>query len=253
MTFIFSSSAAAQSGISTTLRHIYTCETGAHTPAFLPEPPLSWNLDFIGSGSGVWFCTSAGWTHCFIANQRSFQQLRFGSAANWEMMLVSAYLLPAVLCFSLQIYWFKDGKQISKRSDHYRIQREPDGTCSLHAAASTLDDDGNYTIMAANPQVNEGLAPEQTCFSTWIFRTLRMRDLIKWWSHHQVCKLDFCFHLASVGWDLSISQRLATQQPFFSLRFEVSEGTGVVVWWLFHHLFQQIASRYLNQIWTPYV
>ncbi|KAF2978624.1 hypothetical protein EK904_010616 [Melospiza melodia maxima] len=55
-----------------------------------------------------------------------------------------------------KIYWFKDGKQISKRSDHYRIQREPDGTCSLHTAASTLDDDGNYTIMAANPQVNEG-------------------------------------------------------------------------------------------------
>ncbi|XP_039236431.1 palladin isoform X3 [Pipra filicauda] len=51
-----------------------------------------------------------------------------------------------------KIYWFKDGKQISKRSDHYRIQREPDGTCSLHTAASTLDDDGNYTIMAANPQ-----------------------------------------------------------------------------------------------------
>ncbi|XP_037992111.1 palladin isoform X4 [Motacilla alba alba] len=51
-----------------------------------------------------------------------------------------------------KIYWFKDGKQISKRSDHYRIQREPDGTCSLHTVASTLDDDGNYTIMAANPQ-----------------------------------------------------------------------------------------------------
>ncbi|KFV62213.1 Palladin [Dryobates pubescens] len=51
-----------------------------------------------------------------------------------------------------KIYWFKDGKQISKRSDHYQIQREPDGTCLLHTAASTLDDDGNYTIMAANPQ-----------------------------------------------------------------------------------------------------
>ncbi|XP_054845752.1 palladin isoform X2 [Eublepharis macularius] len=51
-----------------------------------------------------------------------------------------------------KIYWFKDGKQISKRSEHYRMQREPDGTCSLHTTASTLDDDGNYTIMAANPQ-----------------------------------------------------------------------------------------------------
>ncbi|XP_012930634.1 palladin isoform X2 [Heterocephalus glaber] len=51
-----------------------------------------------------------------------------------------------------KIYWFKDGKQISPKSDHYIIQRDLDGTCSLHTAASTLDDDGNFTIMAANPQ-----------------------------------------------------------------------------------------------------
>ncbi|KAM4809805.1 palladin [Rhinophrynus dorsalis] len=51
-----------------------------------------------------------------------------------------------------KIYWFKDGKQISVRSEHYRIKREADGTCSLHTAAASLDDDGNYTIMAANPQ-----------------------------------------------------------------------------------------------------
>ncbi|XP_014312091.1 palladin isoform X1 [Myotis lucifugus] len=51
-----------------------------------------------------------------------------------------------------KIYWFKDGKQISPKNDHYIIQRDLDGTCSLHTTASTLDDDGNYTIMAANPQ-----------------------------------------------------------------------------------------------------
>ncbi|XP_047657542.1 palladin isoform X3 [Tachysurus fulvidraco] len=50
-----------------------------------------------------------------------------------------------------KVYWFKDGKQISKRSEHYRISREPDGTCSLHTAAASLDDDGNYTVMASNP------------------------------------------------------------------------------------------------------
>ncbi|XP_036067616.1 palladin [Oryzias melastigma] len=50
-----------------------------------------------------------------------------------------------------KIYWFKDGKQISKRSEHYRIHREADGTCSLHTAAASLDDDGNYTVLAANP------------------------------------------------------------------------------------------------------
>lgn len=55
--------------------------------------------------------------------------------------------------FPPKIYWFKDGKQISKRSEHYRINRHPDGTCSLHTAAASLDDDGNYTILAANPQV----------------------------------------------------------------------------------------------------
>ncbi|KAL4635434.1 palladin isoform X2 [Arapaima gigas] len=51
-----------------------------------------------------------------------------------------------------KVYWFKDGKQISKHSEHYRISREPDGTCSLHTAAALLDDDGNYTIMAGNPE-----------------------------------------------------------------------------------------------------
>uniref|UniRef100_A0AAY4DP65 Palladin n=1 Tax=Denticeps clupeoides TaxID=299321 RepID=A0AAY4DP65_9TELE len=50
-----------------------------------------------------------------------------------------------------KIYWFKDGKQISKRSEHYRIGRESDGTCTLHTASASLDDDGNYTIMAGNP------------------------------------------------------------------------------------------------------
>lgn len=50
-----------------------------------------------------------------------------------------------------KVYWFKDGKQISKRSEHYRISRDPDGNCSLRTAAASLDDDGNYTILAANP------------------------------------------------------------------------------------------------------
>uniref|UniRef100_A0A3P8XKX5 Palladin n=1 Tax=Esox lucius TaxID=8010 RepID=A0A3P8XKX5_ESOLU len=51
-----------------------------------------------------------------------------------------------------KIYWFKDGKQISKRSEHYRISRDADGTCHLHTAAASLDDDGNYTVMAGNPE-----------------------------------------------------------------------------------------------------
>ncbi|NXK18206.1 MYPN protein, partial [Arenaria interpres] len=51
-----------------------------------------------------------------------------------------------------KVYWFKDGKQISKKNKHFKMNREEDGTCSLHIEASTSDDDGNYTIMAANPQ-----------------------------------------------------------------------------------------------------
>uniref|UniRef100_A0A8C6FV49 Palladin n=1 Tax=Moschus moschiferus TaxID=68415 RepID=A0A8C6FV49_MOSMO len=51
-----------------------------------------------------------------------------------------------------KIYWFKDGKQISPKNDHYSIRSDPNGTCSLHTAASTLEDDGNYTVMAASPQ-----------------------------------------------------------------------------------------------------
>ncbi|XP_010587468.2 myopalladin isoform X2 [Loxodonta africana] len=51
-----------------------------------------------------------------------------------------------------KVYWFKDGKQISKRNGQCKMRREGDGTCSLHIESTTSDDDGNYTIMAANPQ-----------------------------------------------------------------------------------------------------
>ncbi|XP_068927598.1 myopalladin [Petaurus breviceps papuanus] len=51
-----------------------------------------------------------------------------------------------------KVYWFKDGKQISKKDEHCKMKRMGDGTCSLHIDSTTSDDDGNYTIMAANPQ-----------------------------------------------------------------------------------------------------
>ncbi|XP_068183767.1 myopalladin isoform X2 [Antennarius striatus] len=51
-----------------------------------------------------------------------------------------------------KVYWFKDGKQILRKNTHYRKIREGDGICSLHIGSTTNDDDGNYTIMAANPQ-----------------------------------------------------------------------------------------------------
>ncbi|XP_040905683.1 myopalladin isoform X2 [Toxotes jaculatrix] len=51
-----------------------------------------------------------------------------------------------------KVYWFKDGKQILRKNVHYKKIREGDGTCALHIESSTNDDDGNYTVMAANPQ-----------------------------------------------------------------------------------------------------
>ncbi|CAL8257121.1 unnamed protein product [Lota lota] len=51
-----------------------------------------------------------------------------------------------------KVYWFKDGKQILRKNDHYKKIREGDGTCALHIDCTTNDDDGNYTVMAANPQ-----------------------------------------------------------------------------------------------------
>ncbi|XP_034464799.1 myopalladin isoform X4 [Hippoglossus hippoglossus] len=51
-----------------------------------------------------------------------------------------------------KVYWFKDGKQILRKNVHYKKIREGDGTCALHIESTISDDDGNYTIMAANPQ-----------------------------------------------------------------------------------------------------
>ncbi|XP_054877662.1 myopalladin isoform X2 [Poeciliopsis prolifica] len=51
-----------------------------------------------------------------------------------------------------KVYWFKDGKQILKKNTQYQKVREGDGTCCLHIESTAADDDGNYTVMAANPQ-----------------------------------------------------------------------------------------------------
>ncbi|XP_054456454.1 myopalladin isoform X2 [Anoplopoma fimbria] len=51
-----------------------------------------------------------------------------------------------------KVYWFKDGKQVLRKNTQYKKIREGDGTCALHIESTTNDDDGNYTIMAANPQ-----------------------------------------------------------------------------------------------------
>ncbi|XP_078487196.1 palladin isoform X1 [Ciona intestinalis] len=53
---------------------------------------------------------------------------------------------------SAKVFWFKDGKQISKRSQHY-IQRSDDQGChELSIPHLCMEDDGNYTALATNPQ-----------------------------------------------------------------------------------------------------
>ncbi|KAM9559226.1 LOW QUALITY PROTEIN: myopalladin-like [Salvelinus alpinus] len=51
-----------------------------------------------------------------------------------------------------KVYWFKDGKQILRNNYHYKKIRQGDGTCALHIEVTNNDDDGNYTVLAANPQ-----------------------------------------------------------------------------------------------------
>uniref|UniRef100_A0A4W3GDN9 Myopalladin n=1 Tax=Callorhinchus milii TaxID=7868 RepID=A0A4W3GDN9_CALMI len=62
-----------------------------------------------------------------------------------------------------KVYWFKDGKQISKKDKLIKMKREGDGVCSLYIKSATNDDDGNYTIMAANPQVRTELLKPSCC------------------------------------------------------------------------------------------
>jgi len=50
-----------------------------------------------------------------------------------------------------KVFWFKDGKQISKRSRHYLTSCDKDGVCELRIPELYAEDDGNYTALATNP------------------------------------------------------------------------------------------------------
>jgi len=50
-----------------------------------------------------------------------------------------------------KVFWFKDGKQISKRSRHYLTSCNSDGVCELRIPELYAEDDGNYTALATNP------------------------------------------------------------------------------------------------------
>jgi len=50
-----------------------------------------------------------------------------------------------------KVFWFKDGKQISKRSQHY-VQASEGNTHTLSIEILSNEDDGNYTALAYAPQ-----------------------------------------------------------------------------------------------------
>jgi len=50
-----------------------------------------------------------------------------------------------------KVFWFKDGKQISKRSQHY-VQATDGNTHTLSIEILSNEDDGNYTALAYAPQ-----------------------------------------------------------------------------------------------------
>ncbi|KAA0718402.1 Myopalladin 145 kDa sarcomeric protein [Triplophysa tibetana] len=85
-----------------------------------------------------------------------------------------------------KVYWFKDGTQILKKNQHYQKIREGDGTCSLHIEAAGSDDDGNYTVMAANPQEVEGEPAQERFFRPHFLQA--PGDMFAHEGH--VCRLD---------------------------------------------------------------
>lgn len=74
-------------------------------------------------------------------------------AFKYSFCVQTIYSLFPIFNVPRQVYWFKDGTQILRKNVHFRKFREGDGTCALHIERTTADDDGNYTVMASNPQV----------------------------------------------------------------------------------------------------
>ena len=61
------------------------------------------------------------------------------------------------MVFFFKVFWFKDGKQISKRSRHYLTSCSDDGVCELRIPEIYAEDDGNYTALATNPLVSSSI------------------------------------------------------------------------------------------------
>jgi len=70
-------------------------------------------------------------------------QLKVGTAAS---LICQVSAVPRA-----KVFWFKDGKQISKRSRHYLTSCSDDGVCELRIPEIYAEDDGNYTALATNP------------------------------------------------------------------------------------------------------
>lgn len=97
--------------------------------------------------------TSRRWRACRSLSCVKCWESRFQRQEGFPHKSSVLLFISSLTFVSLQVYWFKDGKQILRKNLHYRKRREGDGTCALHIDFTTSDDDGNYTVMAANPQV----------------------------------------------------------------------------------------------------
>lgn len=75
------------------------------------------------------------------------------------------------------------------------MSRDGDGTCSLHIEVTTSDDDGNYTFMAANPQVTT-LSSVKNNFKMYFFHPSYKRHVQKrivWEGPMDTCSVMKCF------------------------------------------------------------
>jgi len=82
-----------------------------------------------------------------------FQPIFTDPLKNYKALRGSAatFMCKVDGCPKPKVFWFKDGKQISKRSQHYVQTSDGQGGHSLSVEMLANEDDGNYTALAITP------------------------------------------------------------------------------------------------------
>jgi len=85
---------------------------------------------------------------------KEFQPIFTDPLKNYKALRGSAatFMCKVDGCPKPKVFWFKDGKQISKRSQHYVQTSDGQGGHSLSVDMLANEDDGNYTALAITPQ-----------------------------------------------------------------------------------------------------